>query len=186
MQLGDTRIEYFRNSERTKVILPVARQWVPLVIYTVLVVVWVAMLAIFVYSFFSPPPLFRGEHISPGYRIGWRVLIFVWLLFWFRVIGRYLLRWWQWHLANREILLVEGDVFIVRRPVSIFGVTNAYDLRHMHPFYQTEKHRALAFQYGGVQHHLFAMGLPSSERDVLQHTLNEWYFPDRDEDDDDF
>lgn len=183
MHLPDTRIEILRNDDRTKIVLPVKRNWAALAVYSVLVVVWVAMLAIFVYSVFVPPTPLRDPAISTGYRIGWRLLLIVWLVFWVRLIGRHLFHWWQFHLADREILFIENNVFIMRRPVSIFGVTTAYAMQHMRPFYINDRYRCLAFQYGGVQHHLLGTGLTEAEGDILRHYLNDRFFPNWDADD---
>jgi hypothetical protein len=185
MQLADTRIEVFHNDKRTKLILPLQRNALVLTAWSLLVLVWLSMLVLFIYSIFVPPPFFNAPHITPGYRVGWRVLLIVWVFFWARFVGRYLLRWWQFHLADREVLLEEDGVFIVRRPVSIFGITNAYALQHMHPFYENETHACCAFQYGGVQHHLFGMGLEPAERTQLLTYLNDRFFPGYDEYDED-
>ena len=167
MQLAESRISIFRNDERTKLVLPVKRNVLALSVYTVLVLVWVIMTGLFIYSVFQPPVAIRSETISSGYRLGWRVLLIVWLIFWVRFIGRYLLHWWQFHLANRELLFFEKDVFIIRRPVSIFGVTDTYDMQHMRPFYRNDRYGCMAFQYGGVQHHIFGLGLTDGETQSL-------------------
>lgn len=186
--LQDTRIMVEKSDVRRKITLPLDRNWLAIIAYTALVLVWLVMAVIFLTSLFRPPALFNAESISSGYRIGWRALIIVWLLFWGRYVGRYLLRWWQHYLAGREILFFEHDdkIFILRRPVSVFGITNAFDMRHMRPFYFSEQHNAVAFQYGGVQHYLLGMGLTNSEAEKLINFVNERYFPNyEDEDDED-
>ena len=61
------------------------------------------------------------------------VLVILMLLVWLWFGRRFIWRWWQYHMANREILFINKEVLIVRRPVSILGLTDAYDMNHLSP-----------------------------------------------------
>ena len=89
---------------------------------------------------------------------------------------------WQYYAANREILFVHNEMLVVRRPVSIFGITSAYDRAHVTPFYFSEKHHSLAFDYGH-QHVYFGRDLSSDPAGRLIGYLNARYYPHHNEDD---
>lgn len=174
MRLANTQLELEENQQRLKIVLPVKRNWLGVVAYTLLVIVWLVILVLFLVYLIRPP---FPTVASTTYRFVWRLLIIIWLLIWGRTIGRFVLRWWQFYLAQREILFINQDVLIIRRPVSIFGLTDAYDMRYVSPFYQHEQHRCPAFRYGNTQRILFGLGLPPAESDSLLHYLNRRYFP---------
>ncbi len=180
MQPITTQLQWDENAERLKIVLPLKRQWPALLAYTALVGVWVVGLGLFVSYLFNPP---LPDTVSTAYRVGWRGLILVWLIVWGWVIGRFVLRWWQFYLAGREILFIHPSVLVIRRPVSLFGNTDAYDMRYISPFYRHERYPALAFQYGKTQHVLFALGVAVEEQTVLLNYLNHRFFPQADDSD---
>ena len=73
------------------------------------------------------------------------------------------------------MLFLDGQTLIVRRPLSLAGVTDAYDMRHVSPFYYQEKHEAIAFDYGS-RGGLFGTGLARPEAEALIGVLNGRYF----------
>jgi hypothetical protein len=120
--------------------------------------------------------LLRG--MSSGFVLTVLLLIWMGIWFWF---GRFLWSRWQYHAANREILFIDEEQVIIRRPVSILGITTSYDLRHVSPFYYSERHNCPAFDYA-YYHVYFAHGLPAEAAHELIAQLNGRYFPDEDED----
>jgi hypothetical protein len=172
------------SAERLKITLPVQRNLAAAALYTLLSSVWFGVLLLFLYWLFFPPTS-RGMGDLPfTIRAVWFVGVLIWLYVWVRYLGRTILRWWQYHLATRELLFIEPTLVMVRRPVSIFGLTDAYARAHMGPVYYSEKHNALAFPYGKVQHILFAHALPAADSKALQALLNGLLFPDLADDDD--
>jgi hypothetical protein len=101
------------------------------------------------------------------------LLVFLLILYRF---GRFL-RWhWGYHTASREILFINKQQLILRRPVSILGPTDAYDMEHVNPFYNDEKTASPAFRYGSHEV-LFGQALSESAARQLVKTLNKLYFP---------
>ncbi len=174
MRLANTQLELEENQERLKIVLPIKRNWLGLAAYSLLVVVWLVILILFLIYLFRPP---FPSVASTTYRLVWRGLIVIWLFIWGRYIGRFVLRWWQFYLARREILFINKDVLIIRRPVSLFGLTDAYDMRYVSPFYLHERYHCPAFQYGNTRHILFGVGLPLTESQLLLSYFNRRYFP---------
>lgn len=186
MKLGNTAITFEEDSERLKVVIPLQRHVAAAAIYTVLAAAWLVGLIFFLYLLFFPPSP-RGIDALPGLlRAVWILGVLLWLFVWVRYLGRMILRWWQFHLATREVLLVNKDAVIVRRPVSVFGLTDAYDRRYMTPFYYNDTHNCLAFQYGKVRHILVGLTVARPDNLSLLAFLNRRLFPNMvDEDDED-
>lgn len=173
MRLANTSLQIEEDDQRLKIVLPLKRQWPGFVAYSLLLAIWIGFLGLFVTYLFRPP---LGDAVSTAYRIGWRLLILVWLIIWGRYLGRYILRGWQFYAANREILFINQQLLIIRRPVSIFGLTDAYDMQYVSPFYRHERSLSLAFQYGKTNHILFSLGLSASDQAVLLSYLNQRFF----------
>jgi hypothetical protein len=160
--------------DKLKITLPVKRNWPFLVIYTLLVLMWLGMMGYGV--IFLARILFSGE----SYRFVFAVMILILLFILFR-FGRFLFRQWGEYLSNREILFINADELIVRKPVSIWGNTTAYDMQHVSPWYISEKQRSLAFDYGS--HHIsIGEGLLPEARQALRRFVNRIYFPGQTED----
>lgn len=167
-------IQFEENNERLKVILPVKNQWVYLVLYSVMLLAWLGM---FIFGLvFTWQTAFSGARFAFVFTV--MLLVLLYLLF---VLGRIVWGQWQYYAANREILFVHKEMLIVRRPVSIFGITTAYDRSHVTPFYYSEKHNSLAFDYGH-QHVYFGQDLPPDPAGRLIGYLNARYYPHHDED----
>jgi hypothetical protein len=168
-------IQFEENNERLKVVLPVKRHWIYLVLYTVMLLIWIGML---VYGIiFTAQMAFSGERFA----FAFTVMLLGLLYFLFR-LGKMVWEQWQYYAASREILFVHKEMLILRRPVSIFGITTAFDKTHVTPFYYSEKHRCPAFDYGH-QHVYFGNDLPADPAGRLIGYLNARYYPQYDEDD---
>jgi hypothetical protein len=100
----------------------------------------------------------------------------MWL--WF---GRFLFNRWQYYAANREILFFDEEQLIVRRPLSILGITNAYDINYVSTFYYSEKHQSLAFDYA-YAHVFLGHSLEKETSLAFINDINERYFPEEEED----
>ena len=184
-EIAQTHITFEETPERLKVTIPVRRNllsWTLLILYSILMVVWIGG---FFYGIFAYVGNVRASSAGGGFIFVLTVIVILMLLVWLWFGRRFVWRWWQYHVANREILFINSDVLIVRRPVSILGLTDAYDMGHLSPFYWHEKYNCLAFDYGarGI---LLGMSLPRRDADWLRLRLNDRYFPSwRDDDDDD-
>lgn len=171
------QVKFDENPDRLKVMWPVPRNWLVLGIYSLLLVLWVVLLVGgLVYAGIIA---FSGERFAFSFTVMLLVLVYVLYRF-----GRVLWGQWQYYAANREILFVDQKRLIVRRPVSLLGVTAAYDMAHITPFYFSDKHTCPAFDYG-YQHVYFGRDLPDRSAQQLVDVLNGRFFPDLDDDDDD-
>ncbi len=168
---------FAETDERLKVTIPLQRNWLLFGLFTISVVVWVVMaIIVLVYIFRNVLP------DRERYTFVLTVMLIVWLVLWY-YIGRSVWKQWQYYTANREILFINKDVLIVRRPVSILGITDAYDMQYVTPFYFDEKHNCLAFNYGS-QRIYFAQTLAESSARSLIRYLNGRFFPHFDDDED--
>ena len=168
-------IHFEENNERLKMILPVKKHWVYLSLYTVMLLIWIGML---VYGLiFTWQMAFSGERFAFVFTV-----MLLGLLYLMVRLGRVVWGQWQFFAANREILFVHKEMLILRRPVSIFGMTTAFDRAHVTPFYFSDKHHCPAFDYGH-QHIYFGQDLPADSARRLIGYLNARYYPAVDEDD---
>lgn len=85
-------------------------------------------------------------------------------------------------MADREILFINREELVVRRPVSILGLTDAYDMQYVEPFGYDEQFNGMAFKYGS-RFVLVGLGLTRPEADSLMTLLNRRFFPDDDDED---
>jgi hypothetical protein len=166
-------VHFEQTPERLKIVLPVTRKWPYLILYTVLMLAWIVMLVGGLV--FTVRILAAGA----GYRFVFAAINLVLLFILFR-FGRFLSRQWATYLSGREILFINPEVLIVRRPVSILGNTDAYDMQHVSPFYESEQPASLAFDYG-YRHIYVGEGLTAEARRALHHFLNQVYFAGRTE-----
>ena len=175
MSPGLERIKFEEAPEWLKIVLPVRRNWILFALFTILLVVWIAMLVMGI-VFTVRDVAMSGEPFAFVFTVMLLVLLFILFRF-----GRVLWGQWQYYTADREILFVNKEQLIVRRPVSILGMTDAYDMRHVSPFYYSEKHHCPTFDYA-YQHVYFGRDLEQDEARTLVGYLNERYFPDFDDD----
>lgn len=185
MRIGNTSIQFEETEERMKVEIPLKRNTLALAAYTILFTVWFVMLIAFIVILLRPSGRGLVAGLPRTIQIVWFLGVLLWIFVWVRYLGRMVWRWFQFHLAKRELLFISDNTVIVRRPVSLLGLTDAYDRRYMSPFYFSDEHNALAFPYGNVQHILFALSLPTEEQTQLMNFLNNRFFPNAMDDDDD-
>lgn len=168
-------ITFEENERWLKVVLPVRRNWFLLTVYTLLVLTGVS--------------LFVGAIIF-GVQIGMArqrfsllfvVMIIIFLIMLYYLL-KYVLRQWQFNLASREILFFNEEELIVRRPVSIFGLTTTFDRTYMKPLAYDSTFSALAFDYGS-RPVLIGLNLPASQTAPLAEYVNKRYFPHFDDED---
>jgi hypothetical protein len=108
------------------------------------------------------------------------VMLLVWGVIYY-YLGRMLWQQWQYVMANREIIFIyKGEQVIVRRPLSILGITHAYDFQHVSPFYYDDKRRSLAFHYGQRLAH-FGHALSAADAQQVIEYVNYRFFPEADE-----
>jgi hypothetical protein len=154
---------------RLKVVIPFGISWLALALHSLAMVVWLGMLsAVLVY-------LLRG--LSSSFVL--TVILVIWLLVWFW-FGRFLWTRWQYHAANREILFIDTEQVILRRPVSILGLTWSYEMSHVSRLYYSDQHRCPAFDYAYL-HVYFGRSLSEQQARRLIDELNRRYFPEEPE-----
>lgn len=159
-------VTFEKSNGRLKVVIPVRFNWWLFGLYSFGLIVWLVML-VAVLTF-----LLRGLSSS----IVLTIILILWLVVWFW-FGRFLTNRWQYQAANREILFIDEKELILRRPVSILGLTNSYDIRHVSPFYFSENHSCPAFDYA-FSHVYFGQSLDQEKAIELIDRLNQRYFPE--------
>lgn len=174
-----TDIHFEQSPERLKIVMPLRRHWPYLLIYTILATLWTVMM---IGGFIFAIQLVRsGARYTFVFVI--MVLIFLFILYRF---GRFLFRQWAHYLAGREVLFINLEELILRRPISIWGNTDVYDIQHISGIKESAKPVALTFDYG-YRHIYFGEGITAGARTELGRFLNERYFPTQgDEETDEF
>jgi hypothetical protein len=162
-------VHFEQTPERLKIVLAARRKWPYLLLYSALVLAWLVMM---IWGFVFIVQIIRA---GADYRFVFTGMILILLLVLYR-FGRFLLRQWANYLSNREVLFLNAEEVIVRRPVSIWGNTDVYGLEHASPFYQSGAPPALAFDYG-YRHVYFGEALSAEARESLKQYLNQTYFP---------
>ncbi|MEW5988654.1 MAG: hypothetical protein AB1791_18660 [Chloroflexota bacterium] len=152
------------NAERLKIVIPIRRNWPLFSLFSTLLVVWLVMIGLVGRFLLAEPATWLV-----------RLAALAWLLLWLW-FGRSLWQRWQTFAANREILFINRQQLILRRPVSLLGLTTVYDMKHVSPFYVSDKHHCPAFDYA-FQHVYFGQSLAASEANDLVTTLNGRFFP---------
>lgn len=161
------------NAERLKIAVPLKRKWVYLAIYSTMLIIWVGMV---LYGLiFTWQMAFSGARFAFAFTA--ILLLFLFLLY---RLGRTIWRQWQYYVAGREILFLFEDHLVIRRPVSLLGITTAYDRPYIRPFYYDDSQHSPAFEYGNL-YVLFAVGLPRPQAEELVRFLNGRYYPDDDD-----
>lgn len=164
-------VTFEETAERLKVAMPAERHRVYLIVYSVLLFVWSAVTIWMIVRLLGT----SLSSLSLFFIVFWVILLLVWAYVWYR-LGRHVWRWWQYYMATREILFVYDDILIVRRPLSILGVDDGYDMEHVGPFYYNEERRAVTFDYGS-RGGAFGKGLPPADAERLSRALNRRFFP---------
>lgn len=162
-------VHFEQTPERLKIVLPVRRKWPYLLLYSALMVTWAGMLVWGV--IFLVQILRSGE----SYRFVFAAMILILMFILYR-FGRLLRRQWAQFFSGREVIFINLEELIVRRPISIWGNTDVYDMQHVTPFYESEAPPALAFDYG-YRHVYIGEALTTEARTALRQFLNQAYFP---------
>ena len=173
-EMNDIQIE--KTLDRVKVVLPTQRRPLWLLIYSVLLIIWAACL-IWGVVFIIRDVAFSGER----YAIVFTIMLLIWLYIWYR-LGKILWKQWQYYAARREILFIEPERLILRRPVSLLGITDAYDMNYVSPFYFSDQESCPGFDYGSRRIY-FGQGLNQSSAQLLVKTLNQTFFDYEDDED---
>ena len=164
------------TGDRLKVVMPLQRSWAWLLLYSLLLILWIAGL-IWGLIYTIRDVAFSGER----YAIVFTIMLLIWLYIWYR-LGKIIWRQWQYYVATREILFLDKKMLIVRRPVSILGITDAYDMGYVSPFFYSEEHHCPGFDYGNQRIYL-GRGLTGQASRELINYLNNRYFSVYDDDD---
>lgn len=169
-------VHFEQTPDKLKVVFPTQRQPLWLALFTFLLIVWLAGL-IWGIVFTIRDVAFSGER----YAIPFTIMLLVWLYIWYR-LGRILWQQWQTFASRREILFFEPGRLIIRKPVSILGITDAYDMDYIAPFYFSEEESCPGFDYGNRRIY-FGRGLDEPSARLLVRALNDIYFDYDDEED---
>ena len=168
-------VTFEEDPERLKIVLPVRRNWLLIALFTACLVAWVITLII-VLQF-----LIR-DVLSAGGRFAFimTIMLIVWGVIYY-YLGRMLWQRWQYVVANREIVFIyKDDQVIVRRPLSLLGITTAYDFEHVSPFYYDDQRKSLAFKYGQRLAH-FGHALTAAEAQQVREYVNYRFFPEEED-----
>ena len=173
-----TPIAFEETPERTKIIVPLKRQWGYWLVYSLLLLSWLTGTLLALREFIG---LMRGGGFGFAglLLLAYITILFILLAGWVW-LGRQIWRRWQYHTANREILFFYEDKLVVRRPLSLLGVTEAYDRRFVSPFRFDAKINSPVFDYGSYR---IPVGptLPQDEAEAFVAQVNKRFFMDRDE-----
>lgn len=172
-------VEFDTVDERLKVVMPVERSWPYLVVYSILLLAWVGATIWMLWLLFGT----STSDLPTQFMVVWIIILLIWAYVWYR-LGRNVWRWWQFYAATREVLFVDSEVLIVRRPLSLLGVTDAYDMEHVSPFYYSDKHESAAFDYGS-RGGLFGSGIARQDAQRIIRYLNDRFHPHAADMDDD-
>jgi hypothetical protein len=175
-------IKFEENAERLKIMYSLPRQWVYFLVLTAMMGIWVYLVVgaiVFAYR----EIIFSGERYVFVFTV--MILIFLGIMYY---LGKLVYRQWSYFTANREILFINPEILIIRRPISIFGITDGYDMQHVRPFFYNEDTDSPAFEYGS-RTVFFGNHLPREDAERLMSYINARFFPDDifddDEDEDD-
>lgn len=157
--------------DKQKITIAVRFRWSLFLVYSLALLAWITMVVVVLIY------LLRGMSTS----ITLTAVLILWLLFWL-VMGRFLWNRWQYQAANREIIFIDNQQVVIRRPVSILGLTTAYDIHHVSPIYFSDKHNCPAFDYA-YMHVYFGQSLGKMESRSLIGLMNSRLFPELDTDD---
>lgn len=171
-------LTFVENEEQLKITLPLSRNWLLFTLFTISLLVWIGMVVIVV--------VFLVRDVLPQqerYTVVLTIMMLVWLLVWY-YLGRVVWNRWQYYTADREILFVDKNALIIRRPVSILGITDAYNMQYVNPFFYNHEHHCLSFEYGSRRIY-FGQQLVEADAQQLSTYLNHRFFPYYDDESDD-
>lgn len=163
--------------EWLKIVMPIRRNWLLLLLFSAALLVWLLFLGGMV-LFLIRDVMMAGERFTFAFSI----ILLIWVAIWLW-LGKLVWQRWQYYAAGREIMFINKDRLILRRPVTIWGLTDAFDMAYVQPFYRSDKHHCPTFDYGS-QKIYFGVDLTESEGAQLVKTLNTLYFRGYDPEDD--
>ncbi len=163
------RITFDDQPEWLKVVLPLRRNWFLLALFSLALLIWVGM-AGWMITFLVRDVITGGQRFA--FVLG--VIVLLWLVIWY-FVGRVVSRRWQYYVATREIIFINKERLIMRRPVAVWGLTEAFDMVHVRPFYISDRHHCPTFDYGN-QKVYFGASLSAEEAQGLVKRLNTLYF----------
>ncbi|MCZ7671129.1 MAG: hypothetical protein M5U34_30285 [Chloroflexi bacterium] len=73
--------------------------------------------------------MMAGERFTFAFSI----ILLIWVAIWLW-LGKLVWQRWQYYAAGREIMFINKDRLILRRPVTIWGLTDAFDMAYVQPF----------------------------------------------------
>lgn len=166
-------LTFDESDGRLKITIPQKRHWMLFGLYSVMLITWIGLfIAAIIYTIRI---VFSGER----YAFGFTFLLVLFLFLLYR-LGKIVWKQWQYYAANREILFIDDALLIVRRPVSLAGLTDAYDMQHISHFYYSGRYDTPAFEYG-QRKIFFAQDVDEARGRQLVMALNGRYFPHYDE-----
>lgn len=171
------RINLKDQPDWLKVMMPVKRNWVLFAVFSAALLVWLVFIIGMVIFLIRDVIMARERFV-----FAFSMILLIWLALWWW-LGKIVWRRWQYYAAGREILFINKERLLIRRPVSIWGLTDAYDMAYIRPFYISKRHHCPTFEYGS-QKVYFGLSLRDGEATSLVKTLNSLYFPGYDPDDD--
>ncbi|MDX1616838.1 MAG: hypothetical protein R3300_21195 [Candidatus Promineifilaceae bacterium] len=159
------QVKFEANEGRLKVTVPIEVNPFLVALFTIALIAWLGMLILV--------GQFLFDEATSNFVL--TVLVLIWLLIWLW-FGRFLWRRWQYYAASREILFIDDEQLILRRPLSLLGSTTVYDRSHLSPFYVSERHDCPAFDYAYL-HVYFGQSLNQEAARQLVDDLNRRFFP---------
>jgi hypothetical protein len=168
-----TPISFEENSERLKIIIPLRRLWGYWLVYSLLLLAWLGGTLLTLQQVVAL--IQRGNYGFEGLLLLAYLVILLILAGGWLWVGRQIWRRWQYYTANREILFFYEDKLIVRRPLSLLGITEAYDRKHVSPFRFDEKMACPVFDYGSYRIPI-GTTLPPEEAQALIEQINQRFF----------
>jgi hypothetical protein len=173
MRLGNSENILIEEEERwQKIIMPAEKSTPLFIFYSIAMILWAVSTVWLIYQLFQPLSIDRPFTTNLVFRLIWISLLVTW--YWFA--KRFLWGFWQYYAANREILFINKEEFIIRRPVSLLGVTNVYDMKHIESLYYDDEKGSPTLQYG-VQPVQFGQALSKQEGIELVSLLSHRHFP---------
>lgn len=169
-------VDFSENKDRLKIVIPVKRNWWLFGLFSLILLICLVMViggVVYTWQIAT-----SGERFAFAFTV--MLLLLLSMLFWFL---RFVWRMWQFYATNREILFVTKETLIIRRPVSILGLTDAYDMQYVKPLFYDDQYRGAAFYYGSKPI-MFGLGMGDGMLNGIITYFNGRFFPAYDDDED--
>ncbi len=169
------RISIEENAERVKIVIPLKRIWPFWWTYSLLLLVWIGSTIWGVSTLIGYA--IGGDYGFTGlFLLAWIIILILIAALWFW-LGSMVWKRWQYYTAGREILFFYPDKLIVRRPLSLMGVTDAYDRLYVSPLHFDDRIQAAVFDYGSYRIPVGSTLTPP-EAGALVDLVNSRFYPD--------